>query len=134
MVVNPVKTYKEEKVITYKDVIKYHKVKNGDNLSEIASKYNVSLTEIKKWNNLSGTNIGVGKSLKIIKNEKVVTTIRKEIKVDKKATETLVANKEEKENNILQKNNLYYDNEHIYLSIIIQVNKLESDEYIKLNL
>ena len=98
LVVNPVKTYKEEKVITYKDVIKYHKVKNGDNLSEIASKYNVSLTEIKKWNNLSGTNIGVGKSLKIIKNEKVVTTIRKEIKVDKKATETLVANKEEKEN------------------------------------
>ena len=43
-------------------------------------------------------------------------------------------NKEDKENNILQKNNLYYDNEHIYLSIIIQVNKLESDEYIKLNL
>ena len=43
-------------------------------------------------------------------------------------------NKEDKENIILQKNNLYYDNEHIYLNIIIQINKLDSDEYIKLNL
>ena len=43
-------------------------------------------------------------------------------------------NKEDKENFILQKNNLYYDNEHIYLNIIIQINKLDSDEYIKLNL
>jgi hypothetical protein len=42
--------------------------------------------------------------------------------------------KEDKENTILQKNNLYYDNEHIYLSIIIQINKLDSNEYIKLNL
>ena len=43
-------------------------------------------------------------------------------------------NKEDKENFILQKNNLYYDNEHIYLNIIIQINKLDSNEYIKLNL
>lgn len=93
-----VKTYKEEKVVSYKDVVKYHNVKNGDNLSEIASKYGVSLNEIKKWNNLSGTNISIGKSLKIIKNEKVVTTIKKEIKVNKKATETLVANNNGKEN------------------------------------
>ena len=42
--------------------------------------------------------------------------------------------KVDKENNILQKNNLYYDNEHINLNIIIQINKLDSDEYIKLNL
>ena len=42
--------------------------------------------------------------------------------------------KSDKENNILQKNNLYYDNEHINLNIIIKINKLDSDEYIKLNL
>jgi len=42
--------------------------------------------------------------------------------------------KDDKENFILKKNNLYYDNEYINLSIIIQINKLESNEYIKLNL
>ena len=40
----------------------------------------------------------------------------------------------DKENNILQKNNLYYDNEHINLNIIIKIIKLDSNEYIKLNL
>jgi len=42
--------------------------------------------------------------------------------------------KQDKENFILKKNNLFYKNEYIYLSIIIQIHKLESNEYIKLNL
>lgn len=88
---NTAKTFKEEKVISYKDVIKYHKVKRGDNLGEISDKYGVSIAEVKKWNRLKGSNIPVGKSLKIIKNERVVTTVRKEIKVDKNAVETNIA-------------------------------------------
>jgi len=43
-------------------------------------------------------------------------------------------NNQDKENFILQKNNLFYKNEYINLSIIIQIQKLESNEYIKLNL
>jgi membrane-bound lytic murein transglycosylase D len=95
---NVAKTYKEEKVVSYKDVVKYHKVKKGDNLGEISNKFGVSVAEVKKWNRLKGSNIPVGKSLKIIKNERVVTTIRKEVKADKNAVETaIVSNDNEKE-------------------------------------
>ncbi|UPT72064.1 MAG: LysM peptidoglycan-binding domain-containing protein [Flavobacterium sp. JAD_PAG50586_2] len=92
---NSTKTYKEEKVVSYKDVVKYHKVKRGDNLGEISDKYGVSVAEVKKWNKLKGTNIVPGKSLKIIRNERVVTTVRREVKADKNAVETAVASNEE---------------------------------------
>ena len=76
------KVYKTEKVISYKDVVKQYKVKRGDNLGEIADKYDVSITELKKWNHLKKNTVQAGKSLKIISNEKVVTTVRKEVKLD----------------------------------------------------
>ena len=88
---NVTKTFKEEKVVSYKDMIKYHKVKRGDNLGEISGKYGVSVAEVKKWNRLKGNNIPLGKSLKIIKNERVVTTVRKEVKTDRNSVETDVA-------------------------------------------
>jgi len=74
------KVFKTEKVVTYKDVTKYHKVKKGDVLGEIADKYEVSVADVKKWNKIKGSNIGLGDNLKIIKNEKVVTTVKKEVK------------------------------------------------------
>lgn len=83
-------SFKTEKVVTYKDVIKYHKVVSGDNLSTIANKYDVSVTNLKKWNGLSGNNIAKGKSLKIIKNEKVISTIRKEVKAPAETKEAYV--------------------------------------------
>ncbi|WP_396156236.1 LysM peptidoglycan-binding domain-containing protein [Flavobacterium sp.] len=88
---NTSKTFKEEKVVSYKDVVKYHKVKKGDNLGEISDKYGVSVAAIKKWNHIKGSNIALGKSLKIIKNERVVTTVKKEVKADKNAIETSIA-------------------------------------------
>jgi membrane-bound lytic murein transglycosylase D len=57
---------------------KYYKVKRGDNLSSIASKYDVAVAEIKKWNGLRSNSIGYGKSLKIISTESVVQTVKKE--------------------------------------------------------
>ena len=42
-----------------------HKVKNGEFLGKIASKYNVSVAKIKKWNNLKSDNIRVGQMLVI---------------------------------------------------------------------
>ena len=92
VVSNSNKIYKEEKVVSYKDVVKYHKVRNGDNLGEIADKYSVSVAEVKKWNKLKSTTISVGKSLKIIKNERVVTTVRKEIKTTTPLIDTKVEN------------------------------------------
>ncbi len=74
------KVFKTEKVVTNKEVTKIHKVKSGDNLGGIASKYDVSVAEIKKWNKLKDDNIGLGDNIKIIKTEKVTTIVRKEIK------------------------------------------------------
>ncbi|MFZ4670669.1 MAG: LysM peptidoglycan-binding domain-containing protein [Flavobacterium sp.] len=80
---NTTKIFKEQKVVTFKDIVKYHKVKRGDNLGEVANKYGVSVAEVKKWNKIKSNNIAVGGSLKIIKNERIVTTVKKEVKADK---------------------------------------------------
>jgi membrane-bound lytic murein transglycosylase D len=42
-----------------------HKVKEGEYLGRIASKYHVSVAKIKKWNNLKSDNIRVGQNLVI---------------------------------------------------------------------
>ncbi|KAA6328662.1 Membrane-bound lytic murein transglycosylase D [termite gut metagenome] len=44
----------------------YHKIKTGESLSVIARKYQVSVSDLKKWNNLSSSNINAGKQLKIL--------------------------------------------------------------------
>ena len=53
---NTAKTFREEKVVSYKDIVKYHKVKRGDNLGEISDKYGVTVAEVKKWNKIKGSN------------------------------------------------------------------------------
>ncbi len=47
--------------------VTYHTVKRGQTLSTIASRYGVSVTKLKKWNNIKGSKIQYGKRLKIIK-------------------------------------------------------------------
>jgi membrane-bound lytic murein transglycosylase D len=107
---NTTKVFKEEKVISYKDVVKYHKVKKGDNLGEISDKYGVSVADVKKWNHIKGNNIASGASLKIIKNEKVVSIVRKEVKVkgilEGKTEASLASN--EADTNAAQNPNDYY--------------------------
>ena len=75
-----VKAYQEEKVVTYKNVTKNYTVKSGDNLGKISNKYDVSVADIKKWNKLKGSTISAGQNIKIISNERVVTTVKKELK------------------------------------------------------
>lgn len=82
---NEPKIFREEKVVSYKEVTKFHKVKKGDNLGEIANHYDVSIAEVKKWNKLKKNNVPLGKKLKIITNEKVVSTVKREIKSDRVA-------------------------------------------------
>lgn len=55
--------------------VKYHKIKSGESLSVIASKYKVSVAAIKKANGMSSNNIYAGKNLKI-------PTVVKETKVN----------------------------------------------------
>lgn len=44
----------------------YHKIRRGENLSYIASKYHVDINSLQEWNNLSGSKIYIGKKLKIL--------------------------------------------------------------------
>ncbi|MFD2942229.1 LysM peptidoglycan-binding domain-containing protein [Flavobacterium notoginsengisoli] len=60
----------------------FYKVRKGDNLGAIASKYDVSISDIKKWNNLKTNAVAIGRSLKIKGEEeapvKSVQAIEKE--------------------------------------------------------
>ena len=78
--VKETKVYKEEKVVSFQDVTKFYKVKKGDNLGEISEKYDVAISDLKKWNKLKNNNVPLGKKLKIITNERVVTTVKKLVK------------------------------------------------------
>jgi len=72
----------------------YYKVRRGDNLSVIANKYGVSVAEIKKWNRLKSNAVASGKSLKIITNESVVRTVKKEPKINNATLEIKADNQQ----------------------------------------
>lgn len=67
---------------------KYYTVRRGDNLSAIANKYDVTIQDIKSWNNLRSNTVSRGRSLKIISNESVVQNIKAEPKAIKNSSET----------------------------------------------
>ncbi len=72
----------------------YYKVKRGDNLKSIASKYDVSVADIKKWNKLKSTVVSYGKTLKIVQDTDVNNTYN-HTKVALASSETK-SNKEDK--------------------------------------
>jgi membrane-bound lytic murein transglycosylase D len=45
--------------------VKLYKIQKGDNLGAIAEKYDVSITDLKKWNNLKSNSVALGRTLKI---------------------------------------------------------------------
>lgn len=55
----------------------HYKVKNGDYLGRIASRYHVSVKQLMKWNNLRNNNIRVGQVLTIYTNAPVAATTAK---------------------------------------------------------
>lgn len=77
-----------------KDVVtkNYHKVKSGESLGVIADKNNVSISDLRKWNNIKGSNINAGQSLVIQTTKKV--TVNEVIKKPKKKTEIIEGNVE----------------------------------------
>jgi membrane-bound lytic murein transglycosylase D len=66
---------------SYQTQKSYYKVKSGDNLSQIAGKYHVSVSSLKSWNSLKSDNIYVGQRICIQKKvwvaSKVVETVEK---------------------------------------------------------
>jgi len=76
----------QEMVATSTDVsmiskTKYHKVKRGESLGLIAQRNGVSVTELKRWNGLKSNNIAAGRSLKIVKEERVADVPKKAVEV-----------------------------------------------------
>jgi membrane-bound lytic murein transglycosylase D len=55
--------------IPKKENLQYHKVKPGDNLKNIALKFNVTIEQIMEWNALRTGNIYVGQRLKIYSDQ-----------------------------------------------------------------
>ena len=116
IVLNDTMNYSTQRITLPKT--KYYTVKRGDNLSEIASKFSVTVSDIKKWNRLKGSTVSRGKSLKIITNESVVQTVKKEsksnddpveIKTDTLSTSVAsfyVVQKGDNLNSIAKKNNV----------------------------
>lgn len=43
----------------------YYKIRQGDTLGSIAKKFHVTVSQLQKWNGLSGTNIYAGKNLRV---------------------------------------------------------------------
>ncbi len=125
------KVYKEEKVVSFQDVTKFHKVKKGDNLSEIAAKYDVAMSDIKKWNKLKSNNVPLGKKLKIISNERVVTTVKKLVKSESIASTE--KSKKESLENTAKPEDFYIVEQGDNLSSIAKKHNITIDELKKWN-
>ena len=146
IVLNDTMNYSTQRVTLPKT--KYYTVKRGDNLSEIADKYSVTVAEIKKWNKLKGSTVASGKSLKIITNESVAQSVKKEpkannvpleIKTDTLSTSVAsvyVVQKGDNLSSIAKKNNVsvadikewnHLSNAQIQLGMSLQVAKIESN-------
>jgi len=51
--------------------VNYYKIKPGDSIGSIAEKYGVKISDIQKWNNISGNKILAGSTLKIYSDANV---------------------------------------------------------------
>lgn len=65
----PAKATKEAAKDKPKTTKKYHKVRKGETLTSIARKYGVSVTQLKRWNNIKSSSAKVGRTLVIYTTE-----------------------------------------------------------------
>ncbi|MGL4629919.1 MAG: LysM peptidoglycan-binding domain-containing protein [Leadbetterella sp.] len=89
----------EEDIVRYRSVVKevkkVHKVKKGEFLIRIANKYDVTTSEIKRWNKLKSNNVKYGQKLIVFTNEKVkVREVTKASKKTKKTQDVLEPNED----------------------------------------
>ena len=76
-----------------KNITKTHKVKRGENLGLIANKYEVEVSDIKKWNKLKSSKLMAGQALKIKTTEsvKIAKTIPVKVSKPEENTEEAIA-------------------------------------------
>ncbi|UTN05265.1 LysM peptidoglycan-binding domain-containing protein [Flavobacterium bizetiae] len=102
--VTPKAKAKQDKIIEPTDTdVKWYKVQKGDNLGTIAAKYNVTVPELKKWNNLKSNAVALGRNLKLKTDYDPVTKSFKELKstiaVEKKSEEAIASADDKDKNN-----------------------------------
>lgn len=93
-----------EAVAASKD-IQFYKVRKGDNLGAIADKYNVNISDLKKWNNLKSNAVAFGRTLKIKSEAETVSKNIKEPKtpaIIERNSEEAIAAVDDKDKNALQ--------------------------------
>ena len=93
-----------EAVTASKD-IQFYKVRKGDNLGAIADKYNVNISDLKKWNNLKSNAVAFGRTLKIKSEAETVSKNIKEPKnpaIIERNHEEAIAAADEKDKNAVQ--------------------------------
>ena len=97
-----------EAVVEHEPISKdYYEVKKGDNLFTIAKKFNISVEDIKKWNNLDEAKVDLGS--KIVLKEESKTEENHEAKTEIKTVEYKVQ-KGDNLTKIAQKNNVTVSN------------------------
>ncbi len=98
--------YKEEKIVTFKDVTSSYKVKKGDNLSSIADDLGVTIADLKSWNKIKKNSVNKGAVLKYTTSQRVVTTVKKKLN---DVFETVANNgtKSKKTEELQQESNVY---------------------------
>jgi membrane-bound lytic murein transglycosylase D len=105
--VTPKAKAKLEKIIEPTDTdVKWYRVQKGDNLGTIAAKYNVTIPELKKWNNLKSNAVALGRNLKLKTDYDPVTKSFKELKtnaVEKRSEEAIAAADDKDKNNTQSK-------------------------------
>ncbi len=119
---------------------KYYTVKKGDNLTAIATKYDVSVADVKKWNGLQTNTVSRGRSLKIYQEDTTIANVSNEnnsVSNSKSANQPIAANEVKKlvnKDTLTNANNTFYivqkgDN----LSSIAKKNNLTLTEIKELN-
>ena len=71
---NPIETKKSSNTpLVFDSIVTiYHTVQRNESVGLISQKYNVSIDDIKKWNNMSSNWVGVSQQLKILVNVKLM--------------------------------------------------------------
>jgi len=98
----------------------YYTVKKGDVLSKIAEKYDVSLSDLRKWNNIKGSTIKAGQKLTIYKSGLVVDR-------------PTLANQTESNKNYVAQKKVYYVQPGDTLWTISRTNNIPIEKLKKLN-
>jgi membrane-bound lytic murein transglycosylase D len=103
---------KESSALASTAKTKYYKVKRGDNLSEIADKNNVAVSDLKEWNHIKGNALVVGKSLKIVIEKDIETNTVLASNLDKNKG---IAAKTESKTSVDKKDTLAANNTSFYV-------------------